>query len=65
MKTIKTDRRRKSVKMVALDLFDWRAELDRCAADSYAVRSIAVRFRLSRTAARIIAEVAGIGGGAQ
>jgi hypothetical protein len=48
------------------DLFDdWLYERDRRAADSHAVRSIARRFRLSRTAARIIAEVAGIGGAAQ
>jgi hypothetical protein len=48
------------------DLFDdWLYERDRYAADSHAVRFIASRFRLSRTAARIIAEVAGIGGGAQ
>jgi hypothetical protein len=65
MKTIRTNHRRKSVRLPTPDLFDWRSELDRCAADPYAVRSIARRFRLSRTAARIIAEVAGIGGGAQ
>jgi hypothetical protein len=47
------------------DLFDWRAERDRCAADPLAVRLIARRYRLSRTAARLIAEAAGIGGGAQ
>jgi hypothetical protein len=48
------------------DLFDdWLYERDRCAADSHAVRLIARRFQLSRSAARIIAEVAGIGGGAQ
>ena len=47
-----------------LDLFDWRAELDRCAADTFAVKLIAKRFRLSRAAARLIAEAAGIGGGA-
>lgn len=45
------------------DLFDWRAERDRCAADPLAVRLIAKRYRVSRTAARLIAEVAGIGGG--
>ena len=65
MKTIRTNHRRKSVRLPTPDLFDWRSELDRCVADSYAVRSIARRFRLSRTAARIIAEVAGIGGGTQ
>jgi hypothetical protein len=65
MNTIRTNHRRKSVGLPAPDLFEWRSGLDRCAADPYAVRFIASRFRLSRTAARIIAEVAGIGGGAQ
>src|SRR5215475_6881908 len=59
MKTIKTNHTRKSVRLPTPDLFDWRSELDRYAADPYAVRSIAKRFRLSRMAARIIAEVAG------
>jgi hypothetical protein len=52
----------RSSRFYQFDLFDWRSDLDRCAADSHAVRFIARRFRLSRTAARLIAEVAGIGG---
>lgn len=65
MKTIRTKNKRKSVALPESNLFDWRAEMDRCAAHPYPVRSIAKRFRLSRTAARIIAEIAGIGGGTQ
>jgi hypothetical protein len=64
MKTIETNHRCKCTNVPAPDLFDWRSELEP-AADPYAVRSIARRFRLSRRAARIIVEIAGIGGGVQ
>jgi hypothetical protein len=63
MTLIKKHARRKSV--FQLHLFDWRCELDRCADDTLAVRLIAKRYRISRTAARLIAEAAGIGGGNQ